>query len=67
VSAWSASVQAGIAPELYAEAVREYVAKHRDDDITARLNEVYEAEPELAELDPVLAALQFRSLPKEDW
>jgi hypothetical protein len=32
-----------------------------------RLNEVYDAEPELAELDPVLAALQFRSLPKEEW
>jgi metal-responsive CopG/Arc/MetJ family transcriptional regulator len=53
--------------QLYAEALREYLAKHRDDDITARLNEVYDAEPELAELDPVLAALQFRSLPKEDW
>jgi metal-responsive CopG/Arc/MetJ family transcriptional regulator len=53
--------------QLYTEALREYLAKHRDDDITARLNEVYDAEAELAQRDPVLAALQFRSLPKEDW
>jgi metal-responsive CopG/Arc/MetJ family transcriptional regulator len=53
--------------QLYAEALREYLERHRDEDITRRLNEVYDAEPELAELDPVLAALQFRSLPKEEW
>jgi metal-responsive CopG/Arc/MetJ family transcriptional regulator len=53
--------------QLYAEALREYLERHRDQDITARLNEIYQAEPELAELDPVLAALQFRSLPKEEW
>lgn len=27
--------------QLYATAVAEYVAKHRDEDVTARLNEVY--------------------------
>lgn len=53
--------------QLYADAVREYLAKHREEDITARLNEIYDAEPELAKLDPVLAAIQFRSLPKEEW
>ncbi|HZA66623.1 MAG TPA: ribbon-helix-helix domain-containing protein [Geminicoccaceae bacterium] len=53
--------------QLYAEAVREYLAKHRDDDITARLNEVYDAEPELAELDPVLDALQLEVLRRERW
>ena len=53
--------------QLYAEALREYLERHRDEDITRRLNEVYDAEPELAELDPVLAALQFRSLPQEEW
>jgi metal-responsive CopG/Arc/MetJ family transcriptional regulator len=52
---------------LYAEALREYLEKHRDENITARLNEVYAAEPKLAELDPVLAALQYRSLLKEEW
>jgi metal-responsive CopG/Arc/MetJ family transcriptional regulator len=53
--------------QLYAEALRDYLERHRDENITRRLNEVYDAEPELAELDPVLAALQFGSLPKEEW
>jgi predicted transcriptional regulator len=53
--------------QLYAEALREYLERHRDEDITRRLNEIYEAEPELAALDPVLAAMQFMSLPKEEW
>jgi predicted DNA-binding protein len=53
--------------QLYAEALRAYLERHRDEDITARLNEIYDAEPELAELDPVLDALQYRSLPKEEW
>jgi metal-responsive CopG/Arc/MetJ family transcriptional regulator len=53
--------------QLYAEALREYLERRRDEDITRRLNEIYDAEPELAELDPVLAALQYRSLPKEEW
>jgi hypothetical protein len=39
----------------------------RDDDITARLNEIYDAEPELAKLDPVLDALQLEVLRREKW
>jgi hypothetical protein len=53
--------------QLYAEAVRQYLERHRDQDITRRLNEVFDAEPELAEPDPVLKEMQYRSLPKEDW
>jgi metal-responsive CopG/Arc/MetJ family transcriptional regulator len=53
--------------QLDAEALHEYLERHRDDDITRRLNEIYDAEPELAKLDPVLAAMQFMSLPKEEW
>jgi hypothetical protein len=53
--------------QLYAEALREYLERHQDEDITRRLNEIYDAEPALARLDPVLAALQFMSLPKEEW
>jgi metal-responsive CopG/Arc/MetJ family transcriptional regulator len=53
--------------QLYAEAIRAYLERHRDEDITARLNEVYDAEPELAELDPVLDALQLEVLRKEKW
>ena len=51
--------------QLYAEALREYLERHHDEDITRRLNEIYEAEPELAELDPVLEALQLEVLRKE--
>ena len=39
--------------QLYAEALREYLERHRDEDITRRLNEIYDAEPEFAKLDPV--------------
>jgi metal-responsive CopG/Arc/MetJ family transcriptional regulator len=53
--------------QLYAEALRAYLERHRDEDITARLNEIYDAEPELAKLDPVLDALQLEVLRKEKW
>jgi metal-responsive CopG/Arc/MetJ family transcriptional regulator len=53
--------------QLYAEALRAYLERHRDEDITRRLNEIYDAEPELAELDPVLDALQLEVLRKEKW
>lgn len=51
--------------ELYARAVTEYVAKHRDEDVTARLNEVYAEES--TELDPGLRRAQARSVGGSDW
>lgn len=53
--------------QLYAEALQSYLERHHEDDITRRLNEVFEADPEAAGLDPVLKELQYRSLPKEEW
>jgi hypothetical protein len=53
--------------QLYAEALRAYLEKHRNQDVTARLNEIYGNEPELSELDPVLDALQLEVLRKEKW
>jgi hypothetical protein len=53
--------------QLYADALREYLERRRGEDITRRLNEIYDAEPELAELDPVLDALQLEVLWKEKW
>ncbi len=50
--------------ELYVTALREYVAAHRYDGITERLNAIYE---ESSSLDPALIELQVRSLPPEDW
>ena len=51
--------------ELYVIALREYVAAHRYDCITERLNAIYEEEP--SSLDPALMELQMRSLPPENW
>ena len=53
--------------QLYAEAVAQYVEQRSDAAVTERLNAIYGAEPELSKLDPVIEALQWRSLPKEEW
>lgn len=50
--------------ELYATAVAEYVAKHRDEDVTARLNAVYADLP--SGVDPALRRAQARSI-AEEW
>ena len=51
--------------ELYARALSEYLAKHRPDEVTQRLNAVYATDE--SALDPALGAVQARSLPREDW
>jgi metal-responsive CopG/Arc/MetJ family transcriptional regulator len=51
--------------QLYVKALSEYVAKHRDDDVTEALNRVYARHS--ASLDHALAAMQFASLPQEEW
>lgn len=51
--------------ELYATAVQEYLAKHRDEDVTAKLNEVYASEP--SGLAPALRAAQARSISSSEW
>ncbi|WP_420632472.1 ChpI protein [Candidatus Palauibacter sp.] len=49
--------------ELYATAVAEYVAKHRSEDVTARLNAVY---ADLSsEVDHALRRAQARSVADE--
>lgn len=51
--------------ELYARAVEELLARHRDEDVTARLNRVYAEEP--SGLDPALRDAQARSVGPEEW
>lgn len=51
--------------ELYARALAEFLAKHRSDQLTQRLNAVYAAED--SALDPELARLQANSLPRDEW
>jgi predicted DNA-binding protein len=53
--------------QLYSEALQAFIGQHRDDDITARLNAIYDADPDLSKLDPVLEALQLEVLRREDW
>ena len=50
---------------LYSKAVFEYVSRHRKSEVTRRLNEIYETES--SELDPVIAKMQWASLPKDRW
>ncbi|HJS73743.1 MAG TPA: hypothetical protein VJ921_05610 [Vicinamibacteria bacterium] len=51
--------------QLYATALAQYVAKHREDEVTVALNRVYVEQS--SEVDPVLSAMQFASFPSEDW
>ena len=46
--------------ELYAVALAEYLARHRDADVTSKLNEVLADEP--TGVDPALRASQARSV-----
>ena len=50
---------------VFTAAAEEYVRKHRGEDVTRRLNEVYAKED--SRLDPVLERLQALSIPKEAW
>ena len=50
---------------LYATALAEFVAKHRHDGITAKLNEVYAELP--SALDPEIVDSQSRTLASEKW
>jgi metal-responsive CopG/Arc/MetJ family transcriptional regulator len=50
---------------LFTCAVEEFLAHHRREGVTERLDRVYASED--AGLDPVLRQLQFASLPKEQW
>lgn len=51
--------------ELYTAALAAYVAAYQSDDITEKLNQVYETEP--STLEPELIKLQVASLDGENW
>jgi len=50
---------------LYAQAVAEYIASHRSEAVTAKLNEIYGQTP--AALDPELSDLQAHSVARDEW
>ena len=51
--------------ELFTRAVVAFLEEKRQENITARLNKLYEKEP--SQLDPVIAQIQFASLPEDEW
>jgi metal-responsive CopG/Arc/MetJ family transcriptional regulator len=51
--------------ELYANALREYVARHDPDAVTAALNRVYDDTD--AAPDPVLRAAAIETLKRVEW
>ncbi|AOY80856.1 hypothetical protein BJP36_13980 [Moorena producens JHB] len=51
--------------ELYLKALKAYLKRYNRDQILQKLNEVYSKES--SELDPVMAKIQFMSLPNEEW
>ena len=51
--------------ELYSTAVYEYIERHKIEDVTSRLNDLYASED--SELDAHLGKMQGQSLKKEDW
>ncbi|XGB41228.1 MAG: ribbon-helix-helix domain-containing protein [Nodosilinea sp. LVE1205-7] len=51
--------------ELYTKALQAYLKRHNRAQILLKLNQVYTTES--SELDPVMARMQFMSLPHEDW
>jgi hypothetical protein len=51
--------------ELYARALEQFLAARREEEVTQRLNAVYSEVP--AQIDPVLARMQFASLPADIW
>jgi metal-responsive CopG/Arc/MetJ family transcriptional regulator len=50
---------------LFATAVEEYVAKHRAEKITERLNSVYSPEP--SRVEPALRRTQKRIASRSEW
>jgi metal-responsive CopG/Arc/MetJ family transcriptional regulator len=51
--------------KLYTKAVKKYLEEHKNERVTARLNEIYSREP--SGLDNVVQALQYSSLTKDEW
>ncbi len=51
--------------QLYAEAVAEYMAAHKNQDVTEILNKIYDSEP--SSLDEQLYSMQSKSISREKW
>jgi len=62
----SLAQQLGISrSELYTEALKTYLRRYNREQTLSKLNEVYSQQP--SNLDPVMATMQYISLPQENW
>ena len=53
--------------ELYRRAIAEFIASHCNENVTAKLNEIYSAEDQTGTIDKELLQLQEESIPKDEW
>ena len=53
--------------ELYAKAVKEFVERDRQADITEKLNAIFSGDDSVSQISPQLASLQAKTLKAEDW
>ncbi len=51
--------------ELFTAAVEAFLRSHRQTGVTEKLNQVYREEE--SSLDPVMAAIQSASIPRDEW
>lgn len=51
--------------QLYTQALSNYLVKHHNDNLTQKLNEIYESED--SGLDRGLHLMQLDSLPRDEW
>jgi len=67
-AAETAAKRLGLArSELYRRALAAYLERHNERLVTDALNEVYTADPEISDLDPLLEQMQNVSIRPEDW
>jgi metal-responsive CopG/Arc/MetJ family transcriptional regulator len=50
--------------QLYSKAILEFTTSHRNQNVTDKLNEIYNSK---TEFDKELSVMQARSIPKEEW
>ncbi len=51
--------------ELYREAVSDFIRRRQRNNVTEKLNEIYDKEP--SDLDSIARAIQYGSLDKGNW
>ncbi|WP_299491759.1 hypothetical protein [Acaryochloris sp. IP29b_bin.137] len=51
--------------ELYTKALQVYLQRYNREQTLLKLNQVYAKES--ADLDPIMARMQYKSLPHENW